>query len=729
MNSCPAALAVEDLLLHLRPLNRALRAAVERQRRASQRLAQPGLKALCITDEQAAALLEQVSSYEFQVSGFESRTLDLKPETRNFLPEEEEAHAELRALAERAGALLPLDLLAESVGLDAFELSAVVACAAPEVERAYERVYAYALDDLNRQRPCVELLCLLASEETRERLALRRSLSRFGRLRRSGLLLPAGDPAPTDLRQELRLAPGLFDFLTGAPLDPASFAYDPAEVSVPADAAPPSSVAPETVRRLAASLAREGEVSAVGVWGPRHSGKEEFVRALAAACRAPLRVLRASDLKGADAEVERAARESVQTAAALGALLWVEADELAEPEHARAADVLAETLARSPRVAALITSARPWRHERLLAARTFAEFELTAPDFGARREMWARELPEGSGAEHEGLAARFRLGAAEVRAASRLARARAAAGSNGHARTPFEEIDAACAAVTLRRSDGFATAVRPRRTPEDLVLPRDVHNQVVELARFFRAAAVVDEQWGFGRMATGGGGIKALFTGDPGTGKTLAAEVIAGLLGLPLLKVDLARVVSKWVGETEKNLDTVFREAEESNSVLFFDEADSLFGKRGEVQRGTDRYANLEVGFLLQRLEDYFGLVILASNLRDQIDAAFTRRFHAIIHFPAPRPEERRRIWERAFPATSPLGGDVDFDFLQGLDMNGAGIVSAARTAAMLAADEPCANIRMKHLVRAVARQYRREARIFSPASMGPYASLLGDAR
>jgi SpoVK/Ycf46/Vps4 family AAA+-type ATPase len=223
--------------------------------------------------------------------------------------------------------------------------------------------------------------------------------------------------------------------------------------------------------------------------------------------------------------------------------------------------------------------------------------------------------------------------------------------------------------------------------------------------------------------------LKALFTGGPGTGKTLAAEVIAGLLGLPLLKVDLARVVSKWVGETEKNLDTVFREAEESHSVLFFDEADSLFGKRGEVQRGTDRYANLEVGFLLQRLEEYFGLVILASNLRDHMDAAFTRRFHVIVHFPAPRPLERGRIWRIAFPASAPLDPEIDFERLQTLDLTGAGIVSSARTAAMLASDEGSATIRMTHIVRAVARQFRREARILSPTSMGPYASLLQDTR
>ena len=156
-----------------------------------------------------------------------------------------------------------------------------------------------------------------------------------------------------------------------------------------------------------------------------------------------------------------------------------------------------------------------------------------------------------------------------------------------------------------QHSAHFAMVVKPKRGPEDLILPPSLHRQVLEVAQFFRAWPHVAEGWGFGRLMTGDGGVKALFTGDSGTGKTLAAEVIAGLLHMPLLKVDLARVVSKWVGETEKHLEAAFREAEASHAVLFFDEADALFGKRGEVQHGTDRYANLEVSYLLQRLEEH----------------------------------------------------------------------------------------------------------------------------
>jgi SpoVK/Ycf46/Vps4 family AAA+-type ATPase len=233
--------------------------------------------------------------------------------------------------------------------------------------------------------------------------------------------------------------------------------------------------------------------------------------------------------------------------------------------------------------------------------------------------------------------------------------------------------------------------------------------------------------WGFGHLANGSG-MKVLFTGEPGTGKTLAAEVIGGLLGRVLYKVDLARIVSKWVGETEKNLECAFREAEGSHSVLFFDEAEALFGKRAEVQHGTDRYANLEVSYLLQRLESSRGLVILASNVKDQIDPAFTRRFQVAVHFPKPGMAERLRIWKLAFPDAAPLDPEIDFCALSQLDMTGAAIVGAARTAALLSAGSASPTITMQHVIRATARQYRREARVLTPADLGQYGAMLQGA-
>jgi SpoVK/Ycf46/Vps4 family AAA+-type ATPase len=168
------------------------------------------------------------------------------------------------------------------------------------------------------------------------------------------------------------------------------------------------------------------------------------------------------------------------------------------------------------------------------------------------------------------------------------------------------------------------------------------------------------ERWGYGRKHARRGGITALFAGQPGTGKTMAAEIVAGELGLDLYRIDLSAVVSKYIGETEKNLEKIFRAADQGEAVLLFDEADAIFGKRSEVRDARDRYANVEVAYLLQRLENYDGLAVLTTNLRGNIDEAFIRRLDCVMEFPLPEEAERLRIWRLALPAQAPLGDDVD---------------------------------------------------------------------
>ena len=305
----------------------------------------------------------------------------------------------------------------------------------------------------------------------------------------------------------------------------------------------------------------------------------------------------------------------------------------------------------------------------------------------------------------------------------------AAAPADSRKPSSDDPLVVASAALERQHTSRFTTVITPQRGRDDLILPEPLKSQVLEISDFHKAWPAVRGPWGFGRMMTGAGGIKALFTGDPGTGKTLAAEVIAKELGRPLLKLDLSRVVSKWVGETEKHLDAVFFEAEDRDSVLCLDEADSLLGKRGEIRQGTDRYANLEVTYLLQRLEEHPGLVVMASNHKENIDPAFMRRFQTILHFPRPGPIERAKIWRIAFPdmAGYQMEGKVKLDDLARLDMTGAAIVESARTAALLAAKSAKpgarATVELKQIADAVKRQYLREARVLSAKEL----RLLGE--
>jgi hypothetical protein len=529
------------------------------------------------------------------------------------------------------------------------------------------------------------------------------------------------------LRQEFRLAPGLFEFLTGVAAGVTTFFQDHDEVALPEVLDLPPEVDQAVISRFGDAI-RERRVAIVGVWGSRHSGQEDVALAIASAAGRPLRRWLPTDTSLHYLDQERKLSEGLQIAATLDAVLWVPTDALHEPGGELLSQAVADCLSAS-QVPVILTGIQPWRPTMLLEARLYAELELDVPSYAARKAMWQRALPEVNEQQLGSIATRFRMSGSEVRAAAQVARTQAQLATNSHIVPVEDQLEAACTTVTRQRSAHFAMVVKPKRGPEDLILPPSLHRQVLEVAQFFRAWPRVAEEWGFGRAVTGEGGIKALFSGDSGTGKTLAAEVIAGVLHMPLLKIDLGRVVSKWVGETEKHLETAFREAEESHAVLFFDEADALFGKRGEVQHGTDRYANLEVSFLLQRLEDHYGLVILASNLKENIDAAFSRRFQIVIHFPRPEPVERRRIWELAFPQTAPVDTGIDFEALAHLDLTGAGIVGAARTAALLAADEASATITITHIVRAIARQYHREARILTASELGPYALFLQEAR
>jgi SpoVK/Ycf46/Vps4 family AAA+-type ATPase len=271
-----------------------------------------------------------------------------------------------------------------------------------------------------------------------------------------------------------------------------------------------------------------------------------------------------------------------------------------------------------------------------------------------------------------------------------------------------------------------ATIRTPDRGADMLVLPPAELAQVMQVAEAARAWPRIEETWHLGRF--GNPGVTALFTGDSGTGKTLAAEVIASSLGIALMVADLSQLVSKWIGETEKNLDSIFTEAEASSCVLFFDEADSIFGQRGKVERGTDRYANLEVGYLLQRLERYEGLVILASNLRANLDQAFTRRFHHVVHFPRPKEPERRRLWELALAPPLRLAEPLDIDLLSALDLTGASIASIVRGAALAIHAAGRDALTPTDVVAATGAQFQREARLLPRELLGRYASLVASS-
>ncbi|HUI56737.1 MAG TPA: ATP-binding protein [Bryobacteraceae bacterium] len=349
-------------------------------------------------------------------------------------------------------------------------------------------------------------------------------------------------------------------------------------------------------------------------------------------------------------------------------------------------------------------------------------FRIAVPPLAARerKAIWVESLGDVRGAMNGSLdriADYFDLDAAAIRLSGEVAREAAA-------REPEADVGhlawQACRVHARRSFEGLARRIQPTATWDDLVLPELQIDTLRQIAAQVRQRPQVHGKWGFAERYSRGLGVTALFSGASGTGKTMAAEVVAAELDLDLYQIDLSGVVNKYIGETEKNLRRIFDAAEDSGAVLLFDEADALFGKRSEVRDSHDRYANLEVSYLLQRMESYHGLAILTTNMKHALDSAFVRRIRFIVQFPFPGAAERKQIWQRVFPERTPVAG-LDFARISQLNVAGGMIRNIATNAAFLAADQG-APVGMEHILRAARVEYAKLDRPLTPAETGGWA-------
>jgi SpoVK/Ycf46/Vps4 family AAA+-type ATPase len=433
--------------------------------------------------------------------------------------------------------------------------------------------------------------------------------------------------------------------------------------------------------RMAAEVVEaERETSASGfavhLFGDDAQGQEAIASLLARQVGRTLYVLRIEDTPAAGAEMEQFFTLWRREAILLPAMLLLQwEDETPGATARRMAERLDGPL--------VIASREPLRMHRALR-----QLEVNKAEPRGQLQMWKVMLDEKSEApptELDQVAAQFRLSAETI---ARLAKS-----------TPPEALWAACKMVARPRLESLAQRIVPKAGWQDLVLPELQMRMLEQLASQSRHRLQVYEQWGFAERGRRGLGLSALFAGPSGTGKTLAAEVLARALGLDLYRIDLSAVVSKYIGETEKNLRQVFDAAETGGALLLFDEADALFGKRAEVKDSHDRYANIEVGYLLQRMESFEGLAVLTTNMKAALDKAFQRRLRFIVDFPFPDAEQREAIWKRAFPADTPTEG-LDAKRLSSLNMAGGSIRNIALNAAFLAAGRSGA-VRMSEVLEA----------------------------
>jgi MoxR-like ATPase len=606
---------------------------------------------------------------------------------------------------DRSGDESPLCRARRVFGLDPLEFDALVLALAVEVDQRFSRLVAFLNDHVARTRPTVGLVLALTNAD--------RGAVEFCRWSavRQGLLQVEGDGPLSGLA--LRVAPELLPRLAA----PGVVDRRPQGVRLRPDDGPRldelviDPVPRARLDRWAAALRAGAAVPPLVLAGPPGGGRATAAQAASSSAGRPL-----IEVAWAPERADRADRLGVAAREAIwhGATLLIRTAEVGrDPDLAGLWDILAAW--DLPLALALPVDLVEPACATAPVEPTVVDLEGTT--IAQREALWRRLLPAAgcglrarlSDGELTELAARYDFPPGTLARALRRAAAERSGSSDP---LDFESLSRACRAVGTAGMGPLAQRLAQPYTRSDLVLPQELHDELDLAAAWMRHRRRVFEDWGFGRRMALGQGLTALFTGAPGTGKTMAAQVLARELGLELFRVELSRVMSKYIGDTEKNLSRLFDDARASGAILFFDEADALFGKRTEVKDAHDRYANLEIGYLLQRMEEHVGTTILATNRFGDLDEAFTRRFYFILDFPMPRSPERRRIWEGMLPRDAERQPGIDLDLLaRDYEISGGEIRNSVLSAAFIAADEG-APIGLSHLKRGLRRELLKTGRV-----------------
>jgi ATPase family associated with various cellular activities (AAA) len=567
--------------------------------------------------------------------------------------------------AERPPALMQLG---QRLGLSEFERHTLLLCAAMELDTRLGALCAKAQDDASRVYPTFALALALFDQPAWDVLSPERPL-------RHWRLIEINQPGAQPLiNSALKADERIVNYIKG--LNYLDDRLAPLVTRVAGDDTP----LPPSQAGVAAALVewlkprqRPG-VPVIQLLGNDSRSKLNVATNALASLGVTLYRVAAEALPTQTADQETFVRLWEREAALLPIALYVDAAQVERAGNVHAAAVQ-RLFARSS--GAMFLDAREAWPE---LGRDSISLDVAKPTAAEQQAAWAAALGEGGGELPGRLAGQFNFDAATIRAIATDARTRARAVT-----APADAVWDMCVSQARPALDQLAERVEPKVTWDDLELPSTEKMLLGQIAGQVKARAQVYDGWGFRERMNRGLGISVLFAGESGTGKTMAAEVLANELKLSLYRIDLSAVVSKFIGETEKNLRRLFDAAEDGGGILLFDEADALFGKRSEVRDSHDRYANIEINYLLQRMEAYRGLAILATNMKSALDRAFVRRLRFVVTFPFPGPAERQAIWRNMFPPQVPLEG-VDFARLARLNLAGGSINKIALNAAFLAA-------------------------------------------
>ncbi len=725
-NAAPFQNSLDHILAEMKRLDLMLRRAVLLARKPKSGDVPDEFRGLVISEDNVDRMLDSVDFLGDMWKMDDSVRSAAESIDRELESRQADVHARMEANDE-SGENLALPHLAATCGLSPAEVDVLLIALAPELEPRYETLYAYLQNDVTRKRPTVDLCLNLICRTEVEKLQARDIFSPDSSLLHFSLLElheENYDRNPTLLRRFVKMNDTVTRFLLER--QPSTAAG--AQLIIPKIAIAELETSQQTRRELqnlAEALTHNpSDRTVVQLWGDNDAPLKESAEALAYALGR--NVLYAAITRG-DPDPARLAG-LVRDAVLWDNLLVLDRGDTVVPEAEREKRAQAETelwrrvaeasvpvlvLNAEEQFGSLPHSAQLWR------------LKIDPPDYDTRREVWRRTLGEVSDLDADRLADLFTFSGERVGQTASLATARATLRSPEKPKPEMSDVLIAARDLTTPNLQRFAIAIEPRYGWNDLVLPEDRKHQLLAIAARLRYRSIVHRDWDFGNKLARGRGLSVLFSGPTGTGKTMAAEVLARELSLHLFQIDLSTVVSKYIGETERNLSVIFQEAELSQCLLFFDEADALYGKRTEVKDAHDRYANIEVNYLLQRIEQYQGLVVLATNFPKNLDEAFLRRLHFVLEFPFPDEHAREEIWRLHLSGKAPKAPDLDFGFLASqFQMSGGSIRNVVIEAAFLAAEEHGVQgpISTNHLIEALRHEYQKQGKLVMKADLGQYA-------
>jgi ATP-dependent 26S proteasome regulatory subunit len=614
------------------------------------------------------------------------------------LPERKDTWQELEEIARTMSQPPALEAVCAAFSLSPFEREMLLLCSGIELDARFAPLCAAAQGNATRTYPTFSLALAALPDSHWSALAPDAALRRWHLIEVAG----AGESLTIS---PLRIDERMLHYLAGVPGTDERLRGLVEPVNPTGDLAPSHTAVAEKIADLWSGAPRAGGWPIVQLCGRAGADKLSIVAAAASKLGMRLHKIHARDVPPAAREREILGRLWEREAVLTGSALVIDVGDLDGNENAHSPAAFAENIGSI----VLISAREPVR----ISSRFTIRIDVAQPAAGEQRALWQAAL--GSAAEQlngelENVLAHFDLDTRGIHAVCAELAGHEQALDGG-------TIWDICRAQSRPQIGTLAQRIEPVATWIDIVLPEAQLRTLREIALHVHRRGQVYNAWGFAAKSSRGLGISALFAGPSGTGKTMAAEVLANHLRLDLYRIDLSQVVSKYIGETEKNLRRVFEAAEGSGAILLFDEADALFGKRSEVKDSHDRYANIEVSYLLQQMEAYRGLAILTTNMKNALDPAFLRRIRFVAQFPFPDAPDRAEIWRRIFPAETPTD-HLEIEKLARLNVAGGNIRNIALNAAFLAAGagEP---VRMNHLLRAVRSEYEKIEKPLTESEIG----------